>query len=565
LGTQIQQIAGWAQAQLLPALATLEPPIIAVAGAVATNILPALAHLYAIGHQLAEAILTPLIGLFENILPPVLDFAGVLGGAIATGFQIVSPLAGGLVDVLGDLVNFFTQTEVGGDLVKATLIAMAIPVGILALGFISLAVEAIAGFIMSIPAMVGGFIAGAAGAWSMAAGVIALTWPILLIIGIIAGIILLITHWGQVMSFLGGVFGAIGAWIGNVFSAIGTTAHNALNGIASFFVNKWNEVLGFVKSIPGKILSALANLAGILLAPFKWFYDHNTYVKQAVDAIHAKLTELKNTVGSIFSAIGTFIHDKLTEWKNFFGNIFFLIGLTVREKLTEIKNFFGNIFFLIGLTVHDKIMSVATFLYGIWTTVSSWIGSKLAAIRDTFGNIFSSIGTKVHDAITGLWNWLLSFVGGWPSQALQWGQNLIQGLINGITNMFGNLKNTLGNIAGNIASFLGFHSPTKEGAGRELDVWGPNMVKGFSRGIDKAAPALHASLNALVQPMAGYPIRSSASSAPIVIAGSAGGGGGGRGEQTFIFEFDGVQFARANGRATDKLVRLKLGPNGRAS
>lgn len=312
VGDLFGQVGQWIQSSLLPALSGLVPPFQTVASAVVTNILPALAGLWAQGHQAVESLLKPLIGVLEAIIPPVLAVGGFIGGLLAGAFQALSPLIGGLIGVIGSLIHFFTQTEVGSDILKATLIALAIPVGALTLAMIALAIQGIVAFITSIPGMVAGFIAGAAGAWSMAAGVIALTWPILAAIAIITGIILLITHWGDVMQFFGNLFGTIGRWIGDRlgelgrtferifaaiggwFSALGSWAHDAWNRVVSIFGNvgrwfhdRWTDAINGVKNI----LSGLGSFAqgvwnGITGGLKAAFNGVLSFINGAIDAVN---------------------------------------------------------------------------------------------------------------------------------------------------------------------------------------------------------------------------------------------------------------------------------------
>lgn len=268
--------------------------------------------------------------------------------------------------------------------------------------------------------------------------------------------------------------------IGEMFSGLGTFVHDKLTAIGQFFTDKWDGLIAFVKSIPGKILQALEGLGETLLAPFKWFYDHNIYVKAAVDDIHQKLTDLKNFVGAIFNWLGTHIREKLTDVKNFIGGVFSWIGTQVHQKLTDAKNFVGGIFDALGTTVHQK----------------------LTDLKNVVGGIFSDIGTAMHQKMIDAWNLVTSFVSGWPSQAFQWGVNLIKNLISGIGSMFSKLGSTVHDIAGNIAKFLGFHSPTEEGPGSTADQWAPNLIKMYAKGIEEGIPLVELSAQKLMKPLA---------------------------------------------------------------
>ncbi len=64
--------------------------------------------------------------------------------------------------------------------------------------------------------------------------------------------------------------------------------------------------------------------------------------------------------------------------------------------------------------------------------------------------------------------------------AANWGRNLINNFIAGIQSMMSQLADTLQQITETVDAYLGFHSPTKKGPGREADTWAPNLVKMFS-------------------------------------------------------------------------------------
>ncbi len=199
--------------------------------------------------------------------------------------------------------------------------------------------------------------------------------------------------------------------------------------------------------------------------------------------------------------------------------------------------------------------------------------------RNATGDFFSALGTKTHD----LWNNIASIFGsawtyiqpslaiiwanvsGWFSNladsAFNWGENLIQGIINGIGSMLGALGNSAASAAQTVANFLGFHSPAKQGVGAELDIWGPNLVKGFAGGIDKSAPVLRASVDHLMT-MATYPIKPSA----ISVGGTAAmqqNAQSNSGTHTTVVQMDTTEIARMVQNKTNKLALLKLGSKAR--
>jgi phage-related protein len=106
-----------------------------------------------------------------------------------------------------------------------------------------------------------------------------------------------------------------------------------------------------------------------------------------------------------------------------------------------------------------------SFIRG-FSTMKNSVVSKVNSIRSTITSVFNSI----------------------KSRAYGWGRNLLSGFIRGFWSKFGSLKSAVKSAASTISDFLGFSSPTKEGAGRFADEWMPNFIDmitdGLKDGID---------------------------------------------------------------------------------
>lgn len=76
------------------------------------------------------------------------------------------------------------------------------------------------------------------------------------------------------------------------------------------------------------------------------------------------------------------------------------------------------------------------------------------------------------------------------NKAFTWGANLLGEFIRGIKSKISALPDALKGAAQKIKDFLGFHSPTKEGPGKDAHVWGPNMIKTLIEGVRKTTPKL---------------------------------------------------------------------------
>ena len=68
--------------------------------------------------------------------------------------------------------------------------------------------------------------------------------------------------------------------------------------------------------------------------------------------------------------------------------------------------------------------------------------------------------------------------------------------------MANNVASSVGGIAQKVLEFLGFHSPTKSGPGREADQWAPNFVKMFASGLESGIPQIENIVSRLAKPIA---------------------------------------------------------------
>ena len=99
----------------------------------------------------------------------------------------------------------------------------------------------------------------------------------------------------------------------------------------------------------------------------------------------------------------------------------------------------------------------------------------LSAIRNTMSNVTGTIRSGFQGAI--------SFITSLPSQAVQWGKDMIMGIVKGIKNSIGSVRSAVSNVARNIKSFLHFSVPD-EGPLTDYESWMPDFIQGMTNGIN---------------------------------------------------------------------------------
>ncbi|WAB09126.1 tape measure protein [Arthrobacter phage Eesa] len=214
-------------------------------------------------------------------------------------------------------------------------------------------------------AVVGGvlvvaFAAWAVSIWAATAALLAnpVTWIIVGIMALIAGLILLVANWDAVVAWASGVWGGFVNWAGEVFAGLGSWLTSVWQGFTSWFMGilgglagwlsgiwsgivsraqgLWSGLVSWISGIPGRILAGLAAV-GQLAGRF------GAWIGGVKDAAVQKFLQLVDWVrgipGRILSALGN-LGSLLV---NAGGQILegFLSGL--RQGFENVKNFVGGI------------------------------------------------------------------------------------------------------------------------------------------------------------------------------------------------------------------------------
>lgn len=255
------------------------------------------------------------------------------------------------------------------------------------------------------------------------------------LIGVIAGvaaaittIIVVIQNWGSITEWLGGVWETIKTKLSEIWNSIKDTASNVFNSIKEFFANIWNAI--------------------------------TTTISNAVE-------KAKMTVTAVWNAIKFTISSILSNIKQTFANIWNSIKDTVSNIVTSIKEKAVNIF-----------------------------NNMVSGIKNSVSKVYTAVKSGFDKAI--------NFIKSLPSKALQWGKDFINGLKNGIMAGVNKIVGAVKNVANKIRSFLHFSRPD-EGPLRDYETWMPDFMSGLADGIyrnidkiEKAASDVSGTINSTI-------------------------------------------------------------------
>ncbi|MFX4263127.1 phage tail tape measure protein [Pelotomaculum propionicicum] len=301
----------------------------------------------------------------------------------------------------------------------------------------------------------------------------------------------------------------IAAAIGPVMSIIGNVA-KAVGGVIKFFtpaaggISAFTKVLRFLAPAARIVVTALS----YLVRGFSWpvaiitalitigiaLYKHWDTVKAKAQQLGAFIANVWNSLVASVKAVWDGIKNAVVgawDWMYAHNYYFQKIVDTVTTCWNAIKSVTGSVWNAIKNVAESVGSALSGYLSGLWDSIRGTAQGAWDAIYGVISGILDSI-SGVFDAALG--------------KAWEWGSNLLGQFIAGIKAKWEAFKACVAEVSDTIAKFLGFHSPTEWGAGRDADKWAPNLIKMFTQGIESGIPELRGTMNRLASMLEIRPI-----------------------------------------------------------
>ena len=189
----------------------------------------------------------------------------------------------------------------------------------------------------------------------------------------------------------------------------------------------WEAAKSIVRAVFEGVKKFLGNIWDTVVDVFKRIYDWlaNTIVGQIVSAVVGKISELasqllekwesiKNTVMSVWDTIRTTISDRITEAKNKVENIITAVRDGLAAKWTEISNNVLAMWELIKTTVTEKVTALKDAALGIITEARDKLATLWDEIKSRALNVWESMRQAFENSKQGLLNILK-----WPFEQLR--------------------------------------------------------------------------------------------------------------------------------------------------
>lgn len=355
-------------------------------------------------------------------------------------------------------------------------------------------------------------------------------------------------NWDSIKKFLTDIWtsmkvGFVATWTSistffrNLWSGIGIWFRTTLSGISTFFSGIWKAMGNTITNAGVSIKATAKAIVDGIIGSFKWLYDHNYYIKDLVDFIVNNFNYLKNIIPKIWGEITAYLDKTWTAISGKVREVWTAIvtwlttmWTSISTKATEIWNAISNAVSTkareASNALHSVFDPIANWLAGIWNSISAKVTEVWNSIKGSMTSKSTEAVSSVKNIFGGVKDWFFNLA----SEAYNWGANIIKSIARGIRDFGSQAADAASGVARKIASFLGFHSPTKEGPGSDSDTWMPNLMGMLTKGIKGGTGSVHNALNAVMNPKVGANLVNNNT--------SAGGAGGNQGNPGSGFQIN---------------------------
>ena len=272
-------------------------------------------------------------------------------------------------------------------------------------------------------------------------------WVILAAL-IVAGVVLIITHWGSIQKWINQHFGGTLPKIFNQFKQVFTQVWHAVETI---FTVVWTNIKNVVTQV--------------------WNYIGPT-ITGAVNKISAFWNQVWPQIKQLFSEVWNGIRVILTP-------IIAWLSMIISVNIAIIKAVWSVAWILIKdtfKTVWDNIVGVLRIAWDI-------ISGVFKVALDLLTGNWKQAWTDIKKIFSSVWDDIGKLFSSIAQNALKWGSDIIQGIIDGITGAIKGIEKAVSGVADKIKSFLHFSRPD-EGPLRDYEEWMPDFINGLGKGID---------------------------------------------------------------------------------
>lgn len=274
--------------------------------------------------------------------------------------------------------------------------------------------------------------------------------------------------------------------MGDALGSLVTTCEPVFEGLATFiggFVNgiilKAQVIIQIVTNVTTGISALVQALIALLNGDIDGFFSW-------------ALTALSSWAEGMLNYFRLFVQGVIGIFQAFGINLPALINTMLNAIKTTVTNVTNNI---------------KNTVQNVWNGIKTFLNTTLNNIKTNFNNIFSTIHKVISDKINAAKDAIkkgmeeaANYLKSLPSQAYQWGADIIGKLIEGIQSKISALKQKVSELAGMISGPLHFSEPDY-GPLSDFHTYMPDMIDMLVNGINSGIPRVAQAMNNLASNM----------------------------------------------------------------
>ncbi len=366
-----------------------------------------------------------------------------------------------------------------------------------------------------------------------------------LILGIAAGVLLIIANWDKIKEAAEIIWGGITEFLQTTWNSISETAAAVWGGITDFFGGIWNGIKETVETVWSGITeflqttwNSISETAAAVWGGITDFFGRIwNGMKEAAEAVWNGISNflqgtwegIRNSAEAIWNGISGFLEG---VWNGIKG--------TAESIWNAVAGFCRGVWEGVKSVAEETWNSVSAFLKETWSGIKgaaeeiwggiktffsdTWEGLKAKAKEagDSIGRFFSDAWDGIKTRARGAWDSVTETIGNFAANTYEKvkdvpekiygavkntagkmqdaGKSLIGGVIEGISSTAGRAYDAISGVAGNLVSSfknrLGIHSPSR--AFMQLADY---MIQGLVKGADNEENSILDKMSELAQNM----------------------------------------------------------------
>ncbi len=308
--------------------------------------------------------------------------------------------------------------------------------------------------------------------------------------------------WGLIKTFLSGIGTFLSQLVetifGDIFSTVdssSTSTKEKLLSIWQAIVNKLSAVWNALYEAGSEVFHAIAIVVETIFGWIQSFWNNwGSQILAWFKVLWDSIGNILNDFLEIIKGVANFIKSVFTgDWQGawtaiqqIFTNVWDAIINFVTFIWDTIKLLFSMALAAIKSTWETIWNGIKSFLEGIWNGIVDFVKNTFEMILSGITTTVNNIKEVIINGFTKAIDWIRSL----PSQALQWGSDIIHGIVDGITGAIGKVVDAVKGIASKIKSFLHFSTPD-EGPLTDYESWMPDFMNGLAGSMQSSSGVIN--------------------------------------------------------------------------